>query len=93
MDALLGPAGTLRFRDRCCGKGTAAETASATGLTTLPGTWTTGSAYKDGPFSAYGSAAAAPVLVVSPASLTFTASVGGADPPRIPALLPGESGH
>jgi hypothetical protein len=79
--ALLGPAGTLRFRDRCCGKGTAAETASATGLTTLPGTWTTGSAYKDGPFSAYGSAAAAPVLVVSPASLTFNASAGGADPP------------
>jgi Domain of unknown function (DUF1929)/Bacterial Ig domain/Glyoxal oxidase N-terminus/Viral BACON domain len=79
--ALLGPAGTIKFRDRCCGKGTAAETASGTGLTTLPGTWTTGSAFKDGPFSAYGSAAVAPVLVVSPANLAFAGSVGGTNPP------------
>ena len=78
--ALLGPSGTIKFRDRCCGKGTAAETASQNGLTTLPGTWTTGSAFKDGPFSAYGSAAVSPVLVVSPASMAFSASVGGGNP-------------
>jgi len=79
--AILGRGGTLKFRDRCCGKGTAAETASTQGLSTLPGTWTTGSAFKDGPFSAYGSTAVAPVLVVSPSSLTFAGSVGGANPP------------
>jgi hypothetical protein len=79
--ALLGPTGTLKFRDRCCGKGTAAETASGTGLTSLPGTWTTGSSFKDGPFSAYGSAPVAPVLVVSPVTLSFTGSVGGPNPP------------
>jgi fibronectin type 3 domain-containing protein len=79
--AILGRGGTLKFRDRCCGKGTAAETASTQGLTTLPGTWTTGSAFKDGPFSAYGSTAVAPVLVVSPSSLSFAGSVGGANPP------------
>ncbi|MGZ4603860.1 MAG: BACON domain-containing protein, partial [Kineosporiaceae bacterium] len=79
--ALLGPSGTLKFRDRCCGKGTAAETAAQTGLATLPGTWATGSTFKDGPFSAYGSAPVAPVLVVSPASISFSASVGGSNPP------------
>ena len=79
--ALLAPSGTLAFRDRCCGGGTAAETSSQTTLSALPASWTTGSAYKDGPFSAYGTAAVAPALVVSPPSLAFSASVGGADPP------------
>src|SRR5947208_459331 len=60
--------------------GTAAETSAQTSLTTLPGTWTTGKAYKDGPLSAYGSTASSPVLLVSPTSLTFTGSVGGPDP-------------
>src|SRR5882672_3593837 len=45
--ALLGPSGTLRFRDHCC-------------------------------------SAASPTLVVSPASLSFTASVGGPDPATQP---------
>jgi hypothetical protein len=56
--ALLGPNGTLRFRDRCCpGRGsTPSETASQSGLTTLPSSWRTGSVYaSDGPLSAYGS--------------------------------------
>jgi hypothetical protein len=54
--AILSPngTGTLRFRDRCCGRGTIAETHSATTLATLPAAWTTGSVYQDGPFSAYG---------------------------------------
>jgi hypothetical protein len=53
--ALLGPngSGTLRFRDRCCRGGTAAETSSQTSLASLPPTWTTGSRYSDGPASAY----------------------------------------
>ena len=42
--------------------------------------WTTGKTYKDGPLSAYGSSADTPVLVVSPASLSFAASVGGPNP-------------
>jgi hypothetical protein len=78
--ALLAPSGTLAFRDRCCGGGTAAETSSQTTLKTLPATWTTGKGYKDGPFAAYGSTASAPVLVISPSSLTFSGSVGGPDP-------------
>ncbi len=53
--ALLSTSGTIRFRDRCCGKGTRAETSSQSTLTALPSTWTTGSTYSDGPFSAYGS--------------------------------------
>jgi len=78
--ALLGPGGTLAFRDRCCGGGTAAETSSQKTLQTLPATWTTGKGFKDGPFSVYGSTAATPVLVVSPSTLTFAASVGGPNP-------------
>ncbi len=78
--ALLSPNGTLAFRDRCCGGGSAAETNSQTTLKTLPATWTTGQGYKDGPFAAYGTTSLAPVLVVSPASLAFAASVGGPDP-------------
>ena len=78
--ALLSPNGTLAFRDRCCGGGSAAETSSQTTLKTLPATWTTGQGYKDGPFAAYGTTSLAPVLVVSPASLAFAASVGGPDP-------------
>ena len=34
--ALLSPSGTLNFRDRCCGGGSASETSSQRTLTTLP---------------------------------------------------------
>jgi hypothetical protein len=54
--ALLGPngAGVLKFRDRCCTSG-GAETAQATGLTSLPTTWVTGQRYNDAPMSGYAS--------------------------------------
>jgi hypothetical protein len=54
--AILGPSGsgTLRFRDRCCGGGSAAETSAGTTLTTLPATWATGAVFSDGPLSAFG---------------------------------------
>jgi hypothetical protein len=54
--ALLGPrgAGTIRFRDRCCGGGSATETSAQTTLTSLPATWSTGRLFSDGPISAYG---------------------------------------
>jgi hypothetical protein len=48
-------AGSVAFRDRCCGAGTATEVAGVGALGALPATWTNGPGYKDGPFSAYGS--------------------------------------
>ena len=45
--------GTVRFRDKAAGT-CRAETSRATGLATLPGTWTTGATYGDCPLSAYG---------------------------------------
>lgn len=79
--ALLGAGGTLRFRDQA--NGGASEMHSVTGLSTLPTAWSSGAAYTDGNLSAYGSDAGtpqAPVLNVTPASLSFTATTGGADP-------------
>ena len=56
--AILAPGGTgtVAFRDRCCGGGGsgATETSKSNSLTTLPASWTTGTRYSDGPFSAYG---------------------------------------
>ncbi len=57
--AVLSPsgAGTLRYRDYCCGnKGTApSETSQQTTLTSLPATWTRGQRYgMDGPLAAWG---------------------------------------
>jgi hypothetical protein len=56
--AVLGPAGSLAFRDRCCTvTGDRPTEASAqTNLAVLPGTWSSGTVYDDGPISAYGSA-------------------------------------
>jgi outer membrane protein assembly factor BamB len=79
--ALLGTGGTLRFRDQA--NGGASEMHSATGLAALPSAWSTGAQYTDGNLSAYGSDAGTPqppVLNVTPTSLSFTATTGGADP-------------
>ncbi len=66
--AILSPTGTgtLRFRDRCCGGGTAAETSSQTNLASLPATWTRGTVYSDGPASVFGATLDGPALVVAP---------------------------
>jgi len=55
--ALLGPSGTLVFRDRCCTVtgSSPTETSAQTTLSTLPATWSTGGVYDDGPMSFYGS--------------------------------------
>ena len=93
--ALLGPtgAGTLRFRNRCCGGGTPAESSSQSTLTSLPVSWSTGKTYNDGPVSAYGSSADSPILVVSPTSLSFSGSLGGNDPaPQSVAVTNGGGG-
>ena len=83
---VLGPAGkagTMRFRVTLGGSGRA-ETSSSSTLTDLPTTWSTGTAYTDGPLSAYGAAAggaAQPAaLAVAPASLAFSATAGAANP-------------
>ncbi len=51
--AVLGPSGVLRFRDGTWGSGVS-ETSAQTTLTTLPGTWTTGTIFPVGLLSAYG---------------------------------------
>jgi hypothetical protein len=56
--AVLGPAGSLAFRDRCCTVtgDRPTETSAQTNLAVLPATWSSGTTFDDGPISAYGSA-------------------------------------
>ncbi|MGZ4412150.1 MAG: fibronectin type III domain-containing protein, partial [Gaiellaceae bacterium] len=49
---ILGSGGTLVFRD-CRRCGDSSEGSKQTGLGSLPGSWSTGSAYRDAPLSAY----------------------------------------
>jgi outer membrane protein assembly factor BamB len=76
---ILSPSGTLRFRTRSSGK---AEAPSATGLSTLPATWTTRATYAD-TGSAYLQSAVVtgPLLSAAPLSLAFAAQSGGAPAP------------
>jgi len=80
--AILGTgSGIVRFRDRH--PGTCASEASAQStLTALPASWTTGTIFTDCPLSAYGVSvlSSQPVLSVSPATLSFTATQGGSNP-------------
>ncbi len=86
--ALLNPAdgtGTLRWHDRAGGSGGLERTYGGGSLTALPATWTTGGVYSDGPVSGYvfGSPAGPPPppnLSVSPTSLSFSGTVGAANP-------------
>ena len=50
--AILGPAGTLRFRDQGAVGAGSSEVSATTGLAGLPATWTSGAAYTDGRLSA-----------------------------------------
>jgi outer membrane protein assembly factor BamB len=86
--ALMSPVGSVTVKYRDTGSsGMRSEESAQTNLTTLPATWTSGSAWLSSPVSAYASAAATPqpVLSVSPSSLIFSAIEGGANPP--PASL------
>ncbi|MDQ1709934.1 MAG: hypothetical protein QOG49_1319, partial [Frankiaceae bacterium] len=76
---ILSPSGTLKFRIKSAGK---AESPTATGLSTLPATWTTRAAYGD-TASAYVQSATVtgPVLAAAPLSLAFSAQLGGAAAP------------
>src|SRR5205823_12574826 len=51
--ALLAPneAGTIGYRDHCCGGGSPAETNAETELSALPETWETGKGLNDGPLA------------------------------------------
>jgi fibronectin type 3 domain-containing protein len=55
--AILSPAGagSVKFRNRCCGGGTPAEMSASTALSALPPTWASGVPYRDGPLSAFAS--------------------------------------
>jgi chitodextrinase len=66
--AILGPSGGGRIAFRDVKRGGASETSSQTSLTSLPGSWSTGSTYADGPLSAYG------VGVTGPAPDTLSPS-------------------
>jgi outer membrane protein assembly factor BamB len=80
--AILSPsgAGVVQFRDKLGGG--RAETSAATTLSALPATWTTGATWPDGPLSIYAITAATstPILTTAPTSLSFSATVGGANP-------------
>ena len=80
--AVLGPinSGLLMFRDKS--GGTRAETSSQNNLASLPASWSTGSVYGDSPMAAYasGSGSSQPIISVTPASIAFSYTLGGATP-------------
>jgi Concanavalin A-like lectin/glucanases superfamily/Viral BACON domain len=85
---LLNPidgTGILRWHDRAGGTGAAEQGYGGGGLEDLPPLWSTGGVYSDGPLSGYvfGSPAGPPPppnLSVSPTSLSFSGTVGAANP-------------
>jgi outer membrane protein assembly factor BamB len=76
---ILAPSGTLKFRIKSGGK---AESPTASGLSTLPASWTTKASYGD-TASAYLQSAVVtgPVLSATPLTLTFAAQSGGSAAP------------
>jgi glucose/arabinose dehydrogenase len=86
--AVLNPAssgGVLRWRDHAGGAtGGAEQTSQGRNLSALPATWARLGSYTDGPLSAYVVGATGPppppALAVSPSSLAFSATAGGANP-------------
>ena len=85
--SLLNPSdatGTLRWHDRAGGGGGRSGPARTTRTRRFLGAWTTAASWSDGPLSGYvmGTTAAppAPSLSVTPASLSFSATQGGANP-------------
>jgi hypothetical protein len=80
--SVLSPVGTgtLYFRDTPTG--TTSENSSQTTLGSLPSTWSPGAKWGNSPISAYATlAATGPALSVSPASVSMSGTVGGANPP------------
>jgi len=80
--AILGAAsapGSLVYRKRPGGSDPAEASAQAD-LSTLPDTWSSGAASNDGPYTAYASSDASPVLGIAQASVGFSAVQGGAAP-------------
>ncbi len=92
--AIMGTGGQLTFRDQLGGG--KSETYAIPNQTTLPASWQTGITYNDGLLSAYGSSSGGqpvpPVLNVTPTSLSFTATTGGADPASKTAALTNTGG-
>src|SRR3984893_1830192 len=80
--AILGTNGTLYFRDTTNGS-CHSESSAQSNLAALPASWISGSRWSSCRLSAYGGAASAPSLSVAPASLTFSVTQGGSDPPPV----------
>ena len=86
--ALLNPVasdGALVWRDHAGGSGGGEQTSADRALTALPAAWTAGGTFSDGPVSGYlvgqtGGAQTPPALSVSPASLSFNATIGAGNP-------------
>jgi outer membrane protein assembly factor BamB len=79
---LLPPSGTGTIVFRDAASGSLSENSSQSNLTTLPSTWSAGAKWANSPISAYASVTAAgPVLSVTPAAVSLTATAGGSNPP------------
>jgi glucose/arabinose dehydrogenase len=85
---LLNPAGAtgvLRWHDRAGGTGGAEQGSASATLAALPATWARGAVWSDGPLSAYvlgvpPGPPPPPLLTVTPSSLSFSGTAGGAGP-------------
>ena len=86
--SLLNPndaTGVLRWHDRAGATGGAEQTSASRSLVTLPQTWAKDRDWSDGPVSGYVMGTPPgppppPVLSVTPASLSFAGTAGGANP-------------
>jgi hypothetical protein len=75
--AILGPTGTLHFRDRAAVGAGNSETNSPGGLTSLPATWTTNASFTDGTLSGFAVGTAAPPDTTLP-TVSMTAPAAAA---------------
>jgi hypothetical protein len=86
---LLGVGGTIAFRDRCCGGGSAAENSQQANLTSLPATWTSGAQWSDGPFSFYaGPAGGSGTPTPTPSGTPTPGPTATPTPPPTPTPTP-----
>ncbi len=97
--ALLGTGGTIAFRDRCCGGGSAAENSQQANLSTLPATWSSGAQWSDGPVSFYTGPAAGPTPTptltptVGPTATLTLGPTATPTPSPTPTPNPGQVGQ
>jgi galactose oxidase-like protein/Big-like domain-containing protein len=93
--AILGAGGSVAFRDRCCGGGSASENSQQANLTSLPAAWSSGAQWSDGPISFYAGPAGNPtptptVVSTGTPTPTFTPT---ATPTPSPTPSPSQVGQ